>query len=202
MPRWVGRAIGLDVHRDFFVVAICEDGKTRSAGGVPSTPDGVKALAESLLTSDRVALEVTGSCWEITRILEQHVQRVVVVSPDDTGITSARAKTDKLDARTLASLLWKGELDAVWMPDERCRILRRRLARREQLIRARTRAKNEIHAALQRRLQAKPPCSDLFGIKGREWLVSLELPLRNASPWTRGCVTSSSSRWRSRRSNG
>jgi hypothetical protein len=63
------------------------------------------------------------------------------------------------------------------MPDERCRVLRRRLARREQLIRARTRSKNEIHAALQRRLQEKPPCSDLFGVKGRRWLVALELPL-------------------------
>ena len=100
-----------------------------------------------------------------------------MVSPDDTGITSARAKTDKLDARTLASQLWKGELEAVWMPDERCRILRRRLARREQLTRARTRVKNEIHASLQRRLQARPPCSDLFGVKGRQSLAGLELPV-------------------------
>ena len=148
LVRWVGRAIGLDVHRDFCVVAICEDGKVRSAGRVPSTPDGPRALAESLLPTDRVALEVTGSCWEVARLLEPHVQRVIVVSPDDTGISSARAKTDKLDSRTLASLLWKGELDAVWMPDERCRILRRRLARREQLMRTRTRAKNEIQAVL------------------------------------------------------
>jgi transposase len=144
---------------------------------VPSTPEGIGTLAESLLPSDRVALEVTGSCWEVVRLLEAHVNRVVVVSPDDTGIVSARAKTDKLDAQTLASLLWKGQLEAVWMPDERCRILRRRLARREQLVRSRSRAKNEIHASLQRRLQAKPPCSDLFGVKGREWLAGLELPL-------------------------
>jgi transposase len=177
VPRWVGRAIGLDVHRDFCVVAICEDGEVRSAGRVPATPEGVKTLAESLLASDRVALEVTGSCWEVARILEPHVDRVVVVSPDDTGISSARAKTDKLDARALASLLWRGELEAVWMPDERCRVLRRRLARREQLVRSRTRAKNEIHAVLQRRLQGKPPCSDLFGVKGRHWLAGLELPL-------------------------
>src|SRR5437868_10120409 len=176
LPRWVGRAIGLDVHREFCVVAICEDGQTRSAGRVPSTPDGIRALAESLLPSDRVALEVSGSCWEVARLLEPHVDRVVVVSPDDTGIVSARAKTDKLDARALATLLWKGELEAVWMPDERCRILRRRLARREQLVRSRTRSKNEIHACLQRRLQGKPPCSDLFGVKGRQWLASLELP--------------------------
>jgi len=110
-------------------------------------------------------------------ILEPFVQRVVVVSPDDTGISSARAKTDKLDARTLASLLWRGELDAVWVPDERCRILRRRLARREQLVRARTRSKNEIQATLQRRLVAKAPFADLFGVRGRRWLADLELPV-------------------------
>src|SRR5947209_10150002 len=161
--RWVGRAIGLDVHRDFCVIAICDDGKVRSGGRVPSTPDGLATLAASLLRSDRVALEVTGSCWEVARILEPHVDRVVVVSPDDTGITQARAKTDRLDARALARLLWAGELEAVWMPDERCRVLRRRLARRQQVVRARTRAKNEIHAVLQRRLQGRPPCTDLFG---------------------------------------
>jgi transposase len=176
VTRWVGRAIGVDVHREFCEVAICEEGKTRSAGRVRATPEGISALAESLVRSDRVALEVTGGCWEVARILESHVNRVVVVSPDDTGITSARAKTDKLDARALANLLWRGELEAVWMPDERCRILRRRLARREQLVRSRSRAKNEIHASLQRRLQPKAPCSDLFGVKGRRWLAGLELP--------------------------
>jgi transposase len=176
LPRWVGRAIGLDVHRDFCVVAICEDGQVRSVGRVPSTPDGLATLAEGLLASDRVELEVTGSCWEVARLLEPHVDRVIVVSPDDTGITQARAKTDRLDARVLAMLLWRGEVEAVWMPDERCRILRRRLSRREQLVHARSRSKNEIHAVLQRRLQGRPPCSDLFGVKGRGWLASLELP--------------------------
>jgi transposase len=149
----------------------------RFGARVPSTPEGLTVFAQSLLASDRVALEVTGSCWEVARILAPHVDRVIVVSPDDTGITSARAKTDRLDARTLARLLWSGELEAVWMPDERCRVLRRRLARREQLVHSRSRAKNEIHAVLQRRLVGKPPCSDLFGIKGRQWLAALELPV-------------------------
>ena len=53
-------------------------------------------LADSLLASDRVALEVTGSCWEVARLLEPHVNRVIVVSPDDTGITAARAKPMQL----------------------------------------------------------------------------------------------------------
>ena len=173
---WAGRAIGLDVHRDFCVVAICEDGVVRSAGRVASTPEGIGTLAASLLSTDRVALEVTGSAWEVTRLLEPHVDRVIVVSPDDTGIVQARAKTDRLDARTLAVLLSRGELESVWMPDERCRVMRRRLARREQLVRSRSRAKNEIQAVLARRLKGRPPCSDLFGVKGREWLAGLQLP--------------------------
>src|ERR671911_2647305 len=73
---------------------------------------------------------------------------------------------------------WPGV--SVWMPDERCRVMRRRLARREQLVRARSRAMNEIHAVLMRRLKGKPPVSDLFGVKGRRWLRELKLPVEEA----------------------
>ena len=180
LHRWTGRAIGLDLHRDFCEVAICEDGVVRSAGRVEMAPEALEALAASLEPSDRVAMEVSGGAWEVARIVEPHVERVVVVSPDDTGIARARTKTDRLDARKLASLLWKGELEAVWMPDERARVLRRRLARREQLVRTRTRVKNEVHAVLMRRLKGKPPYSDLFGVKGRKWLRRLSLPPEEA----------------------
>jgi hypothetical protein len=98
-----------------------------------------------------------GSCWEVARILEPHVNRVVVICPDHTDITSARAKTDELDARALASRLWKGELEAVWMPDERCRILRRRLARREQLVRSRSRALSGQSISFRARPSAADP---------------------------------------------
>jgi hypothetical protein len=33
---------------------------------------------------------------------------------------------------------------------------------------------------LTRRLQGKPPCSDLFGVKRRKWLRSLSLPVEEA----------------------
>ena len=170
------RAIGMDVHRDFCEVAIAEAGTVRSAGRVATTPASLELFAASLAVTDVVALEVTGNAGEIARILEPHVARVVVVSPHDTGISRARAKTDRLDARALAKLLAAGELDAVWMPDEWTRAMRRRLARRSQLVRARTRAKNEIHAVLIRRLQGRPPVSDVFGVRGRRWLSGLELP--------------------------
>jgi hypothetical protein len=119
---------------------------------------------------------VTGNAWEVARIVEPHVARVIVVSPGDTGIRQARAKTDRLDARTLAKLLAAGALEGLWLPDERSRALRRRLRRRSQLVKARTRVKNEVHGALIRRLVAKPKVSDRFGLAGRRWLEGLELP--------------------------
>src|SRR5689334_24213928 len=63
------------------------------------------------------------------------------------------------------------------MPDARTRVMRRRIQRRTQLVRARTRAKNEIQAVLQRCLRGKPVASDLFGVKGLAWLRDQELPL-------------------------
>ena len=169
------RAVALDVHRDFCEVAIVAEGRLRSAGRIATTPEALELFAQSLDPRDRVALEVTGNAWAIARILEPHVARVIVVSPSDTGIRQARAKTDRLDARTLARLLWAGQLDGVWTPDERIRAMRRRLARRAQLVRARSRAKNEIHAVLMRCLKDRPPASDLFGVKGRAWLAEQQL---------------------------
>jgi transposase len=167
----------LDVHRDFCEVAVVEAGEVRSAGRIETTPEALELFAQSLCVSDRVVLEVTGNAWEIARILEPHVGEVLVVHPGDTGIRQARAKTDRLDARALARLLAAGSLDGMWMPDEQTRTMRRRLARRSQLVRARTRAKNECHAALVRRLIKKPAVSDLFGLAGREWLRDVELPI-------------------------
>jgi transposase len=171
------RYVGLDVHRDFCEVAIVEGGEVRSAGRVQTTAERLGLFGRSLGCDDRVVLEVTGNAWEVARIIEPHVAEVVVVSPSDTGIRQARAKTDRLDARTLARLLASGSLEGLWMPDERTRVLRRRLQRRSQLVRARTRAKNEVHGALIRRLVPKPNVSDLFGVAGRRWLAKLELPV-------------------------
>jgi transposase len=170
------RDIALDVHIDFCEVAIAEEGEIRSPGRIKTTPEQLELFAQSLGKEDRVALEVTGNAWEIKRIIEPHVSEVIVVSPTDTGIRGARAKTDRLDARTLARLLAAGELDGVWMPDRGTQIMRRRLGRRTQLVRARTRAKNEIHATLMRCLIGRAPFSDLFGKQGRQWLRELKLP--------------------------
>ena len=169
------RSVALDVHLDFCEVAIVEDGEVRSAGRIKTKPEQIELFASSLGPDDRVALEVTGNAWEIARTIEPHVAEVLVVSPSDTGIRQARAKTDRLDARTLARLLAAGSLDGVWVPDRWTWVMRRRLSRRSQLVWARSRAKNQVHAVLMRQLVGRPPVADLFGVKGRRWLSELQL---------------------------
>jgi transposase len=172
------RGFGLDVHRDFCEVAIAERGTVRSAGRIRTRVGSLELFAQSLVTGDIVALEATSGTDKIVSVLQTHGVRVVVANTRKLkSISEAKAKTDRLDARTLARLLMSGLLDQVWTPDERTRTLRRLTNRRERLVRARTRAKNEAHAVLARNLCERPPVTDAFGKAGREWLSELELPV-------------------------
>jgi transposase len=170
------RSIGLDVHRDFCEVAIADEAVIRSAGRVETTPDSLRLFAESLAPDDQVALEATGNALAIAAILRPHVGRVALANPAATRGELNAPKTDKIDARALARLLATGFLPEVWAPDPETAALRHRLARRRQLVKQRTREKNQVHAVLQRNLKGKAPASDLFGAKGRGWLADQELP--------------------------
>jgi transposase len=170
------RFIALDVHRDFCEVAIAEAGAVRLAGRVRTTPAELELFAQSLGGEDEVVLEATGNALAIARIIEPHVARVVLANPKAVKAAAETAKTDKLDARALAQLLASGFLREVWLIDEQTRVLRRRISRRAQLVRQRTREKNQVHAALIRNLKPRPPLSDLFGVQGRAWLAEQDLP--------------------------
>ena len=172
------RGFGLDVHRDFCEVAIAEQGEVRSAGRIPTRIGALEVFADSLVAGDVVAVEATTGTDKIVSVLERHGIRVVVANTRKLkSITEAKAKTDRLDARTLARLLVSGLLDEVWTPDERTRMLRRLTNRRERIVRARTRAKNEAHGVLARNLCERPPVTDAFGKAGRRWMAELELPV-------------------------
>jgi len=170
------RFIALDVHRDFCEIAIAEGGQVCRAGRVETTPTTLELFAQSLAADDQVVLEATGNALAIARIIQPHVSRVVLANPKAVKSATQTAKTDKLDARTLAKLLAGGFLPEVWTPDEQTRVLRRRISRRAQLVRQRTREKNQIHAILIRNLKARPPVTDLFGVQGRKWLAEQGLP--------------------------
>jgi len=138
----------------------------------------LELFAQSLAADDVVALEATAGADRIVSVLQSHGIRVVVANTRKLkSITEAKAKTDRLDARTLARLLMSGLLEEVWTPDERTRALRRLTNRRERIVRSRTRAKNEAHGVLARNLCERPPVTDCFGKGGRRWLDDLELPV-------------------------
>lgn len=130
------RAIGLDVHRGFCEVAIAENGEVRPARRVGTAPVELEAFAARLGPDDLVTLEATGNAAAIARILGAHA-RVVLANPKATkAATRLRAKTDRIDARTLAQLLASGFLPDVWLPDEATAALRRQVSRRAHLLKA------------------------------------------------------------------
>ena len=118
------RSTALDVHRDFCEVAIAEAGEVRLVGRVRTEPEALELFARSLAATDLVALEATGNGLAIARILEPHVARVLLANPKAVKGATQTAKTDKVDARTLAQLLAGGFLPEVWIVDEQTRVLR------------------------------------------------------------------------------
>jgi transposase len=171
------RAFGLDVHRDFCEVAIAEGGEVRSAGRIATRMEALELFAQSLVGSDVVALEATTGADRIVSLLQAQGIRVVVANTRKLrSISEAKAKTDRLDARTLARLLASGLLDQVWTPDERTRALRRLTNRRERLVRARTRAKNEAQGVLARNLCERAPSAPTR--RGTSELHRLPVPYR------------------------
>jgi transposase len=171
------RVIGMDIHRTFAEVVIWEAGRLRPVGRVDMTRSGLEGFGRSLNKEDEVVVEATGNAMGVVRVLGPYVARVIVANPMQVkAIAHAHVKTDRIDAGVLASLRAADFLPEVWLPDARTERLRRLVARRNQVVRHRTRIKNEVHAILHAHLIPPCPHADLFGRLGRSWLDRQELP--------------------------
>lgn len=171
------RVIGMDVHRTFAEVVAWEDGKLRPAGRVSMTRAGLEGFGRSLGKEDEVVIEATGNAMAVVRVLSPYVARVIVANPLQVeAIAHAHVKTDKIDAGVLASLRAANFLPEIWLPDADTERRRRLVARRNQVVRHRTRIKNEVHAILHAHLIPPCPHADLFGRLGRVWLSRQAIP--------------------------
>lgn len=171
------RVIGMDIHRTFAEVVFWEDGQLRPVGRVDMTRSGLEGFGRGLGKDDEVVVEATGNAMAVVRVLGPYVARVIVANPLQVkAIAHARIKTDKIDAGVLASLRAADFLPEVWLPDPATERLRRLVARRNQVVRHRTRIKNEVHAVLHAHLIPPCPHADLFGKLGRGWLGQQPLP--------------------------
>jgi transposase len=171
------RLFGFDVHREFTQIAMLEGDRLTHLGRIPTTPEALRAFAQTLDPEDHVVLEATTNTYAIVQVLQQHVGRVVVSNPLQTrAIADAKIKTDKVDAEVLVRLLSSGWLPEVWVPDAETQALRQQVAHRTGLVRHHTRLKNRVHSVLIRNLVPHCPRSDLFGRGGRQWLMQQALP--------------------------
>jgi transposase len=172
------RVVGLDVSRTVAEIAYLEDGRVCAGGRVTLERAALAQYANRLRPTDHVVLEATGNTAAIVAALQSHVARVVIANPLQVRlIAEARVKTDKIDAAVLAQLYASGFLPEVWIADDRTQALRRQVARRAQIVRQRTRLKNEIHSVLATHLIPRCTATDLFCKKGRRWLAEQPLPL-------------------------
>jgi transposase len=171
------RVIGMDLHRTFAEVVFWEDGRLRWYGRIDMTRSGLEGFGRSLTRNDEVVIEATGNAMAVVRVLRPCVARVIIANPLQVkAIAHARIKTDKIDAGVLASLQAAGFLPEVWLPDAETERLRRLVARRNQIVRHRTRVKNETHAILAAHLIPPCPHAELFNRPGRDWLAQQVLP--------------------------
>ena len=171
------RVVGLDIHRVFAEAVMLEDGKIRRLGRVGMTRDHLAAFARTLTCDDHVVVEATGNASAVAEVIRPHVGRVVIANPRQVRlIAEARIKTDVIDATVLARLYASGFLPEVWIPDEATLGLRRQVTRRTQIVRQRARLKTIVQSILHTHLVPPCPHADLFGPRGRAWLLAQPLP--------------------------
>ena len=170
------RFIGLDVHQRY-----CEGYEIGSNGQkrrfrLANTREAWEEFGKTLDQDTRIVMEATSNAFWIYDILSAYPGQVVVANPLKTrAIAEARIKTDALDAKILAQLLAADFIPTTWVPAKNEYELRVLLHHRIRLAKIRTMLKNKIHAALIRN-GLNPPCTDLFGKKGRLFLERISLP--------------------------
>lgn len=163
---------GIDLHKKFVQISVnndygCELVNQKLACD-PTT------ISQFFTTYDdqpvSTVIEATANWPWLTRLLTASGIGVCLAHPLKTkAIASARIKTDKIDAKTLADLLRARLIPQSYMATTLEQNHRDLVRHRLGLVRQKTIIKNRIHAALARQ-NISSPKSDLFGTKGREFL--------------------------------
>ncbi|GAV36029.1 transposase IS116IS110IS902 family protein [Roseomonas sp. TAS13] len=171
------RIVGMDIHRVFAEAVMLDGERVIRLGRIGMTRDHLGKFARTLTHDDHVVIEATGNATAVAEVMAPHVGRVVIANPKQVRmIAHAKIKTDAIDATVLARLYASGFLPEVWVPDAHTAALRREVTRREQIVRQRTRLKTTTHSILHAHLLPQCPHIDLFGNRGRAWLMAQPLP--------------------------
>ncbi len=170
------RYIGLDVHKEFTMIAIVNKVQETLLPPFKVKMERFdKWIAENITEEDTVALESSNGCWEIYDRLSIHTSNVLVANTTKLKmISNSSVKTDKHDAMVLAKLTSVNMLPSIWVPPVEVRELRSLVAQRKRQINMRTRAKNRMHGILMRR-HIRRPMKEAFRDQHVSWWQSLPL---------------------------
>jgi transposase len=172
---------GLDIHTKFIYATIIDEKAAIVKQGKFSTRE--KELMEFLEFMPnkqvKIVLESCGIWQDIYEILEGKGYDVILANPYKVKlIASAKIKTDKVDSESLARLLKGNLIPETYVPAKNIRELRDFVRHRQVLVKVRTVLKNQIHAILRRR-NIVPIYDDIFTIKARKYLLSMQDPKIN-----------------------
>jgi transposase len=166
-----------------------EDGRSGTPIRVEHNRESFRQYLDSLAEESEIAIESTGHWYWLVDEMERAGHHVHLAEPLEAKKRMGRShKTDALDAKGLAILLRNCTLPEVWIPPGQLRDQRELLRTRMALRDIRTMLKHRIHSALERYGIFETGISDLFGLKGREFLLNsatTQLPRRT---WSRCCT--------------
>lgn len=170
------RFVGLDVHRQFVMVAAVDAQQHILLDPIKVPLDTFQAWAShQLQSSDQVALEATTNAWTVYDSILPLVAEVTVADAHKISLISrSPRKTDQHDALVLAKLLAANLLPTVWVPPQVVRELRNLIAHRRHLVRDRTATKNRLYSVLHRHNLYLPE-GDPFTEANRAWWQALTL---------------------------
>ena len=147
--------VGLDVHKESIAVAVAAPGR-EPPRFVGTTGARFKELLKTLSQLGRpgrllLAYEAGPCGYTLARQLGEHGYRCDVIAVTKTPRKPGeRIKTDRRDALSLARYLRSGELTPITIPDARDEAIRDLSRAREDAVRARLKARQQLKAMLLR----------------------------------------------------
>lgn len=150
----------LDLHKVYSQAVVMEkDGTVGREERIENSRENMERFSDDLPQGTEVVIESSSTWYWVYQILSQR-HHVVLSNPLKTkAIASAKLKTDRVDALTLANLLRGGYIAESYIPTQKTMELRELVRYRANLVRMRTNVKNRIHGYLLMnnvRIDAKP----------------------------------------------
>ena len=169
------RFIGVDLHTNNLTVCYLTDKGNEVLDSF--SLDRLDSFQQSLHPDDQVAVEATGNTRFLLKAIKHLVARVVVVNPSQFAvIRKSVKKTDRHDARALATFLRADLLPEARLKDEQAAQMNSLCQTRQHLVELPTTLINKIHAlhnshGMRSRKSEFSSEKGLKAVLEREWSV-------------------------------